>query len=114
MSEPVPYVLAALLDVMGYRDHLERDRQSGRLDFNAPVGQARSKPHPVNPVNPVKILPPGGRRGQSIPLPNTTSNILHSKGLLKCTCDHTFALLPLRIAPFCEDFIPRMTRITRI
>jgi hypothetical protein len=40
MSETVPYVLAALLDVMGYRDQLQRDRESGRLDFKDSLQKA--------------------------------------------------------------------------
>lgn len=40
MSPDVPYVLAALLDVLGYRDLLARDRESGRLDFKDALQRA--------------------------------------------------------------------------
>jgi hypothetical protein len=40
MSDAVPYVLAALLDVLGYRDRLARDRESGRLDFKDALQRA--------------------------------------------------------------------------
>ncbi len=40
MNDNVPYVLAALLDVLGYRDRLARDRESGRLDFKDALQKA--------------------------------------------------------------------------
>ncbi len=48
MSEPVPYVLAALLDVLGYRNRLERDRQSGGLDFKDALQKAMQELSNVN------------------------------------------------------------------
>jgi hypothetical protein len=40
MSDSVPYVLAAILDVLGYRDRLARDRESGGLEFKDALHKA--------------------------------------------------------------------------
>lgn len=48
MSADVPYVLAALLDVLGYRDLLVTDRESGRLDFKDALQRAMQVLSEVN------------------------------------------------------------------
>lgn len=48
MNDPITYVLAALLDVIGYRDRLDRDRESGRLDFKDALQKALSVLSDVN------------------------------------------------------------------
>lgn len=48
MTDNVPYVLAALLDVLGYRDRLSNDRKSGRLDFKDALQKAMQVLSSVN------------------------------------------------------------------
>ena len=48
MNDTVTYVLAALLDVIGYRYRLERDRESGRLDFKDSLQKAMNVLSDVN------------------------------------------------------------------
>lgn len=48
MNDAVTYVLAALLDVIGYRNRLERDRESGRLDFKDALQRAMNVLSDVN------------------------------------------------------------------
>ena len=48
MNDTPTYVLAALLDVIGYRDRLERDRDSGRLDFKDALQKAMNVLSNVN------------------------------------------------------------------
>lgn len=48
MSAEVPYVLAALLDVLGYRDLLASDRESGRLKFKDALQRAMQVLSDVN------------------------------------------------------------------
>jgi len=48
MSDNVPYVLAALLDVLGYRNRLAMDRESGRLDFKDALQKAMQEFSNVN------------------------------------------------------------------
>ncbi len=48
MSNSVPYVLAALLDVIGYRGRLERDRETGRFEFKDALQRAVSALSEVN------------------------------------------------------------------
>ena len=48
MSPEVPYVLAAILDVLGYGARLEADRRSGRLDFKDALQKAMQVLSDVN------------------------------------------------------------------
>lgn len=48
MNDTITHVLAALLDVIGYRDRLERDRKSGRLDLKDALQKAMNVLSDVN------------------------------------------------------------------
>jgi hypothetical protein len=48
MSAEIPYMLVAILDVLGYRERLEKDRQSGRFDFKDALQNAIEKLSNVN------------------------------------------------------------------
>jgi hypothetical protein len=48
VSENIPYTLVALLDVLGYRERLSCDRESGRLDFKDALQKAMQVLSDVN------------------------------------------------------------------